>query len=585
MDQIFIHSSWILVVFVGISAIYRLLCQVKGAQSTCTPPSAIFFVWLAIAFLAWFSFHNLATHSGTLLTWECEVTTGFLSSGSNHLSVWQYLLDLASWQDGTVARGDQSFYFGLPTYAIFQSFGYSVLYLRICAAIAAVLAAILVYISATRIYGPLAGACAALLFALNPAVIYYAKYGTSLSGTILGLLLVFVAIIYWRGLKPNSLIMPYLVFLLAFLATLNYSPARVVVLIMLGIIVVRSLVEIARNPEARGRSLHALAAVCICASVLTYLEVRSGGAGRFLNARGEQAFNLMHNQEYVAGELGDTTQNQSFATKLLFFKKIIQNRAAELWNLFSPFSTLGENAKDLRSLGDPPDLKFYQAGFAPFIVLGIFLAALNIGRIENQILLGWLFLGAAPLLLTNRVDLHRVFVLLVPLLFFAAHGLATAINWVASARHLSWIPNICLALLSASALAYDLRLLSGSSEVPKAFAEIKRHIEAAAPNSVLIGARNYCGDIYWLNFEMAERERNTPDFNFEVLDPALSDPLINSRLPNSPDVVGRALPKLEAFRETILYPSSEFKDFGKILQNQAFQVENQGELLIIRNSK
>src|SRR5207237_3675496 len=100
------------------------------------------------------------------------------------------------------------------------------------------LSIVAIYFLAGRFFGSVAGAAAAMLLALNASMLFYGRYGSSPAGTVLAVLL--AVFCTWRFLESDNppWWMAGACAAALYVATLQYAPARLTVLILLGFLFV-----------------------------------------------------------------------------------------------------------------------------------------------------------------------------------------------------------------------------------------------------------------------------------------------------------------------------------------------------------
>jgi 4-amino-4-deoxy-L-arabinose transferase-like glycosyltransferase len=373
---------------------------------------------------------RLASSPGQLLIWEPPVIEGFGGALREGHGAVDFLRATLLWDEGLVSRGDHSLLYGAPTYAILLHAGFGVAQLRIVAALLAAAAVMVTFLLARR-FGGGAATGAALALALSPPLLFYGRYGTSLSGTLLGALLATWACWgllaaparqWWRGLVAA---------LALIVATLGYSPGRLVVLALLAVTVAFTVAKL----RTEGRRLLGLVLLAAALAGFWAYQARWGADRSFLNARGEQIVNMMRQPGYLQSFLHRPASDEprTLATWIDVAGTLVAQRAPEyLSALGAPFGRQVHFDKVV--FFDPPRLPLFIAPLLPFLLLGLAASLRGVRRPEHSTLLGWLLLTTLPLLLTTRVDAHRMVLLVVPFALWTAFGVVGAVAALDEAR-------------------------------------------------------------------------------------------------------------------------------------------------------
>jgi hypothetical protein len=389
---------------------------------------------------------HLASAPGHLLIWEASVIEGFGEALRAGQGAAGFLSDTVLWDEGLVSRGDHSLLYGAPTYSIFLNAGFGVLQLRIFAAFLAA-AAVAAVLALSRRFGEGTATVAAFALALSPPLLFYGRYGTSLSGTLLGVLLACWACWTLLAAPPHRWWRAPLAAVALIVATLGYSPGRLVVLALLAVTVAFTAARIVRGELWRLAGLALL--VAILAGFWMYQE-RRGSAASFLNARGEQIVNMMRQPGYLQDFLGhpERGDRSTVGTWLDVAGTLAADRAPEyLAVLGAPL--IRRIAFSEVVVRDPPLLPLYIAPLLPFLLLGMASSVRRVAQPEHCTLLGWLLLASLPLLLTTRVDAHRMFLLVVPFALWTAFGLTGVSAALDAARIGAWPRHTLAAILIA----------------------------------------------------------------------------------------------------------------------------------------
>jgi 4-amino-4-deoxy-L-arabinose transferase-like glycosyltransferase len=430
--------------------------------------------------------------------------------------------------------------------------GFSTLSLRLFATLAAVLLVAALWAFVHRHFGPEAGAVAVLVGALNTYVVFYGKYGTSLAATLLlcvvgalatGHLVRAEAPAWWTGPIAG---------LALFFATLHYSPGRLVVLVLVFSLVPPLVVAFRRR---LWRSLAAFAGLAAVLSGVVVAQFALGGQRFFLHARGEQLFAMLKQPDYIrdylAGEVPAfdafkkwavrtglltggpnaaqrnperrlTLDQVSSADRFEVAFKVFAATVPQLERFLSPFELI--ECSDQRIFDDPPPIKPYFAPFAVFTLLGAALSLRRFREWRHAVLLAWFGVSVAPVLLTTRLDAHRIVVSAVPLIVWTALGVVEvsgAIGRLGVSRRvragLGWV---LAALLLVGTGSVVLRQEVDGGEQRQVLAAARR-----LPGPVVVGALIDHRQRAWIELGLLERTRRNRDADGQMLDEELREDL------------------------------------------------------------
>lgn len=362
---------------------------------------------------------NLRTYAGALLVWEPAVLDGFETSFLAGESPSGFFLRTLTWDDGLVSKGDWSPLYGAPAYALLTAGGFDAARLRLPSVGAALLTLLAASVLGRRLFGRGGAVTFASALALSPAVLYYGRYGTSLAATTLTVLVAAgLAILFLEATESLFRRAAVLGAALA-LATLHYAPGRLAVLFLVLFLPAGVLLG---RPELRARRFRALGALVLLLGGFWAAQMAAGRSSRFLHARGEQLFNFFEDREYAASYLGREAEPGSLTAreKLAIARNVAASRVPELLRAVGP-SWKPATAADLIG-SDPPPVPFLPL---PLLVPALWGLVRSLGhplRPRTLIPLGLAVAVTAPLLLTTRVDAHRLGLLVVPIGLWAADG-------------------------------------------------------------------------------------------------------------------------------------------------------------------
>ena len=255
-------------------------------------------VWIgsALALALLFLFTDLGSYTGTLLVWEPESMSGLVEASTTGVPFSRFAAARLLWDDGLVSSGHHSFLYGTGTYALWRLVGASPTTLRLMAALLAVACLPAAYAVGKAAGGRRVAAAAVVAMAVNPVLIFYGRYGTSLSGSLFAVLLVIWACAclieptenrWWIGLATAGAV---------YLATLGYSPGRVVTATVVTLTMAFAAWSWPRLEH--GRRVAFLVMVMVLAGVWL-VQTSFDTSHRFASASGEHALSLLGKPDQV----------------------------------------------------------------------------------------------------------------------------------------------------------------------------------------------------------------------------------------------------------------------------------------------
>ncbi|MCW8983801.1 MAG: NPCBM/NEW2 domain-containing protein [Thermoanaerobaculales bacterium] len=404
-------------------------------------------LWIGVASIltALFLFVDLGGYSGTLLNWEPESMRGLVEASKNNVSWMRFAASRLLWGEGLVSAGHDSLLFGSGTYALWKLVRVSPTTLRLMAALLAVACLPTVYGVGRAVGGRRVATAALVVIAVNPVLLFYGRYGTSLTATIFAVLLLLwvclrlmnPALEGWRyGLAAAGS---------AFLATLGYATGRVVAVAM----VATTLLFGAQRWRQLERDRRRMFLVLVIALAAVWLAQSAFDRSReFINVNSEH---IMMSDirpewvEYLLGEDVDPTR-LTLNERLLMTRKVMSAGLADVRKILS-FQFLHSTDPWLAVGGDPPEFPLAQGPVLLFALWGFSLSLAAWRRRWPLLLLAALAAATLPLLLTNRVDVHRVSLAVLPIIVWAAMGLAEASRVLLACRVSPAVANVVAAIL------------------------------------------------------------------------------------------------------------------------------------------
>ncbi len=525
----------------------------------------------AVGLLLVFLFADLGGYPGWLMVWEPSVTGGFAEAFYQWKTLPQYILACLAWDSGMVSNGHLTLLYGVLTYGLWEYVGISPLTLRLAAAVLALACLIPVWYLARRLGSPRIAAVAVIMLSVNPTLIFYGRYGTSLSGTLLG---VSVAILicalmldddvrWWHGLLAGVVV---------FVATLGYSPGRLVVvsaLVLIPILLIRD-----RRQTSRQKWIAAVLLSVMVAAVCG-LESSSGRPLRFFWARGEQIFTFMNEPGKIDEYLGREVDPQDLmpADRAELVGRVLQRRWPELISVWSyPFSSKVSVISVVRS--DPPRLPLYPPALAIFMLWGVMATLRRPLAGLHPFLLAWTAAVCLPLLLTTRVDVHRLMLTIVPLSLWAALGIHRALRTMAACRVPSAAQIGCAALLLIGVAAENSRFLYYQSSPPgRLSAAVLSEIEEIEGPVRLVFATDD-RDLGRVEMPLLDRQRHRDRrFRVKVFESQRNNLLREGGPPRT--TISKLLVDLE-YSSLILAPAERLRTVASVLRQHGAHVVERG---------
>lgn len=420
---------------------------------------------------------RLTTYAGSLMTWEPSVIEGFALDFRDGVSVSAFAAQRLLWQEGLVSSSHDSLLFGVPVFALWRVLQPSLATLRLVALVWALVALVGMFALGRRITGTTGGMVAAVTLGSNALLFYYGRYGVSLTATLAAVLVAGWLTLrladpqplpWWQGAVAG-------VAMLA--ASLAYSPARLVVLTLLGLVVLWAAVRWRPWSRRHALVLGALGGV-LAAGVA--IQVATGHTRSFTHARGEQLLNFLTHPDYAGDFLGYDVRGRPVNTveAVTIVVRVVEHTLPQYLKVLAPvprFDGLAEQAV----LSDPPALPLQAAPLVPFAFLGLARALRRWRQPADQLLLAWFGGSSAIVLLTTRADAHRMWLLVVPLTIWAADGLLVLWRLAVAAGLAPWSRGLAAGGLGVgllvTALTYSLPVAPPVyEEAPALIAELDR---------------------------------------------------------------------------------------------------------------
>lgn len=475
-------------------------------------------VWIGAASILAGSFllTDLGGYANSLMVWEPESMRGLVEAMKSGTSLPRFAALHLLWGRGLLSSGSDSLLFGSGTYALWQLVGVSFTTLRLTASVLSLACLPVAYRLGMRLGGASVAKATVVLFAVNPVLVFYGRYGVALSATLFAVLLLLLTCDrlldptegrWWFGLTAAAA---------AFLATLGYSTGRIVAIA----VVTLTLLWVAGSWRRLPRdSRLALVLMVMVLAGVWLVQAEFDTPRDFIGVRGEHLMLVTPQSGWVERVLGNEVDPErlSWRQRLIMTGRVVSERAPQLMTVLS-YSIRPPGPPWAVLRGDPPALPLVQG---PLLLLAIwgFVRALFLWRQGWPLLLAAATAAASlPLLLTTRVDIHRLSLASLPVIFWAALGVVAA-DRIAQACGVSSAPRRAVAaVLVLLFLADNSTFLFYSQKPAKSQLAmgILSEIESISGPIVLGVAGNHlsAGEI---QLALIERQRLDHDVKWEFL--------------------------------------------------------------------
>jgi len=531
-------------------------------------------MWLgaAVGLLLVFLFADLGGYPGWLMVWESPVTDGFAEAFYQGKTLPQYIEQCLAWNYGLVSNGHLTLLYGVLTYGLWGIAGVSPWTLRLPAALLALACVVTVWFLARRLGSPRIAAVTVIVLCINPAFVFYGRYGTSLSGTLLGVSFAVLAcallvdgktVRWWYGLLAGAAV---------FVATLGYSPGRLAVVSAL-VVVATLLVRNCRRTSRQGWVAAVLLLAVVGAAWASQAAHRS--TRFFVGARGEQIFTMVNEPVRIETYLGREVDpvDLTWPDRTEMVRNILRLRVPEMFKVWGyPFSGKVSVVSVIQA--DPPRLPLYPPALAVFILWGVVAAMRRPLTGLNPYLLAWTAAVCLPLFITTRVDVHRLMVIIVPLSLWAAVGVFRATETMAACRVPSKLRTGLAALLLIGVAAGNSSFLYHRASPPiRLSAAILAEVDQVEGPVRLVFATDH-RDLARVELPLLDRQRHSRErYRVAVSEGEKNDLLRRGGPPRA--AVNRLLEDLEN-ASLILAPSKRFHTVAWALHRRGAHVVGRG---------
>ncbi len=393
--------------------------------------------------------YRLGADSGPVFLWEHENIHGLsvLSNADEPFS--KRLIEYLRWGDAPLAGGHSSALFGLPALLLTTNVAASLWSIRIVSAIAFLGAATLLFCFMRRSFGSLSATLAVALLLLNEVAFSYGRYAGASSASLLALMAALT--LCARLVRGGGFVCALAAAAALYASTLGYAAARIPVVALAGATLV-GILFFSSRPAAR-RALLAGTFAAGLGAVVAW-QASMGSLPALFQARSEQFFYMVTMGGFPAEleqtEVAPLLSNRNPSTLERAQLAWALARVVTSKQLARGVSTWSAEADDVPVGGPfvdrPLGMALMSSLAMPFLFLGLFHSFRSLPLWPSFAVLCWFGLNTAALLLTNRIDVHRQFFLMVPLIIWTAVG---AREWLCALRRSNALLGAGAALMAA----------------------------------------------------------------------------------------------------------------------------------------
>ena len=443
------------IVYLTIASILAIAIRKSRIEGNTTPKYLVLCATLSVCCaIAIPLFYRIIPDSTVILPWECETVLDHFEALQTNQTTQEFTLSAIKVNQGLLSTSAKSILFGIPTYSLFQHWGWNTFSLRFVAFLLGLGALGVSLIIIRDLFNTSTALLCVTLLATNPVMLYYMGYGVSQTATIFGFLVgLSAAVKAVLSAKRARLAWAIAAGILLFLATYNYAPGRIFVGITLGFLLVYSL-PIWRSNGITNRSRIFALTIVVIAGALFWAQREINSLSALTAVRGEQVFLMANHSDQLALYLGQESSEErqrlgdiSLGTLIRFCIAVASHRLHEFFVLFSPMRSFPSYW--MRGSQHGEAFTPYASALIIPMAIGFFALLRELFTVRSLLLLSLFFGGLAPLLFTSRIDNHRAFLLIIPLTAWSAHGLSILLKRLRG----KWLAETHCALICLAATA------------------------------------------------------------------------------------------------------------------------------------
>jgi hypothetical protein len=355
-----------------------------------------------------------------------------------------------------------------------------------------------------------------------------------------------------------------------YLATLQYATARLLVLILLAMIPAVLVVEWRRFNVKRAIGF---AVILLWVVGVWKFEKHHGAERAYVHARGEQYFTFLKEPGYFRDFTGRTHDPNRITLQDRFdlLKGVLKRTVPQFRWFVSPQTDLRTNSI---LEGDPPRIPLYSAALFPFLLWGLGYSLFRLRSWRYSLPVVWVALATGPLLLTNRVDAHRIMVFVIPFTLWIAFGVGDAAQIVKRGKTLRWLQHTFAIFLALILLWKNSVLLFWESPPISRTCEVLTEEIQKIEGPLRVGVRGDHREISLVNLALLERTRRNPENTGLMIPLELTDRLGDDNAPDRRQADGGMNWMTSFLQEAtvIMAPSTQFRSLSDALAAAGYKV-------------
>lgn len=469
------------------------------------------------------------------LPWECETVLTYVDAYGRGLDVGTFAEEALKTNQGLLSSSGKSLLFGIPTYELMDRFGWSRTMLRLLPYLFGLVSLALGFLAMRGLFSRAVALLFVAVVATNPILPQYMGYGVSQTATLCGFVSALALIVLSLKSASRARYAWAAGAALALLLTIyNYAPGRIYVLATLGFLVVYGFSIVRTADSSKSSRATALLIVALTCG-LFFAQLSWNSWSSLMAVRGEQAFLMSKHTDQLAQYLGDIPADKlsgphgiPLSIKVRFLAAVALERAQEFVSRYTP--SFPRETYFLRGSLHGDTFPPYHGALLIPILIGFF-ASLRALRSTGNLLLLTIFVGGiAPLLLTNRVDNHRSFLLIVPLSAWAAQGLWLLLRrlrggWLAEAHC-----GLIVVAVTASMMATSWFFVGAPEKIEAQTTNAIEHIRPLLNNGAsVIPVSLNCQTQAAVSLELGESKRRATVGAPELWEPEFGGRLLDER--------------------------------------------------------